>query len=620
MKSALGLSVNGLAVVGLALLSFAMTNPVMAQGGAIVQPTPPALAVERLNQNLTRLARQPTDMEALIGAGVASYELGDAQAANGFFTRANLVNPRVGRVKLGLALVALSLKNPRDAAMYFDDAERLGEPATRYRKERALAYDLAGQQDKAQRDYVTALGSDPSNADLIRAYAVSLGISGRVTEAETQLRPLLVASDRAAWRDRTMILAMNGRSAEARKIAQSIMPKSLADGMEPYLARMASLDAGQKAAAAHYGQFPAEGLRLAVATTPTAPPPAARAETTSRRRASSSRNSRNAVVPTPAPSEDSGLVAAMPSGAAPAPAMVQPIPAARTAPAPRRASNDERDDWSAAEQRLAAQDRAAKAAAAERMATQIPVPVPAARTPAPVPTTPVRTAAIQPAAIQPATTQPRQMVQGPSLSEGVTPAPQPVQSAPIVQVVQPVPRPAETPAASAPPPLTPSPRSLAAIMAEIKVSDAERAASARAVDLEEVARLQAANRKNAAAERAKKDAAVKAKAEAAAKAKAEAEEKARLKANPSRTWVQIATGRDPAALAFDMRRLRKTYPMLADEDAFTVEWVATRRLVVGPFVSVTKAKELVTDLKKAGGDGFVWQSEAGEVAKALSQK
>lgn len=165
-------------------------------------------------------------------------------------------------------------------------------------------------------------------------------------------------------------------------------------------------------------------------------------------------------------------------------------------------------------------------------------------------------------------------------------------------------------------------RTLAEIMAEIHVADdAARAAAAPAVDLSEVARMHAAKRK-AAADKARRDAAIKVKAEADAKlkaqAKAEAEEKARLRANPARVWVQVATGRDPAALAFDMRRLRKTYSVLATEEASTAEWGATRRLLVGPYISVTKAKAVLADLKKAGSDGFVWQSEAGETVSRLS--
>lgn len=653
MKSVSGLS----AAFSFLTLVAPFAAPLAAQTGAMVQQTPSSPAVERLNQNLNRLSRQPTDMEALIGAGMASYELGDAQAANGFFTRANMVNGRDGRAKLGLALVSVALKQPVEAATYFDEADALGVRADAYLPERARAYDLTGQQDKAQRDYALALQRDPGNAELIRAYAVSLGISGKVDLAEAQIRPLLFKSDRAAWRDRTMILAMNGRTTEARRIAQTIMPRNLSDAMDPYLIRMGSLTAAQKAAAVHYGQFPADGLRLATVTSPpAAAQAAARVDNASRRPVRGRKKDEPATQPAQ-PAEDSSLLAAMPRGDAPPP-MVQPIPQpARPLPAvaSRQASSedDDPDGWTPAERRRAEQRAQSMGAsdpvrAAEAVRTgQVVRPVETARALEPVravqpaapvqsvPATPpqpaVRSVEAEPIRIGPAPTYAttaaragaaaQAPVQGPGLTATAVPP-----STPSTPVATPAPAavPAQPGFSSAPPEgaSTPAPaprRTLAQIMAGIEVPESEKVAPPQLVDLNEVAQMQAA-RKKAAAEKAKKEALAKAKAEADAKAKAEAEEKARLKANPPRIWVQVATGKDPGALAFDMRRLKKTYSALAGEDAFTAEWGATRRLLVGPFATQAKAKALLTDLKKAGNDGFVYQSEAGEVVSSLSGK
>src|SRR3546814_11069121 len=57
-----------------------------------------------------------------------------------------------------------------------------------------------------------------------------------------------------------------------------------------------------------------------------------------------------------------------------------------------------------------------------------------------------------------------------------------------------------------------------------------------------------------AAKREKEEVAAKAKADADAKAK---EEAAKKKANPARLWVQIATGSNLKALAFDYNRFAK---------------------------------------------------------------
>lgn len=569
--------------LGTLALLLAGVAPAFAQPGAVVQSTPRTEAVQDLNRNLSRLSRAPTDMEALIGAGMAAYQLGDAQAANGFFTRANLVNPRVGRVKLGLALTALDMKQPREAATYFDEAAQLGEQAAAWLPQRALAYDLTGQQDKAQRDYAAAIRARPGDKELARNYAVSLGISGKLAEAEAVLKPMLFQSDRAAWRSRTMILAMNGRVPEARRIAQSIMPRNLADGMDPYLQRMGALTPAQKAVAVHYGQFPADGLRLAPVTAP-APPPqtAARTDRKSNRR---SRKDDDQPATAPASADDSRLLAAMPPPEAQGSPVVQALPPGY------------RPDG---QSRPAAQPVRRAAAPAEEgpdmavASSARPTRKPPARSARPAPAATASAQADVP------------------VSRTVAGPPAPQSGGPAATAAAPQPGFSVAPVAPAPAAAEPE-RTLAEIMADVKVPESERARSAAAVDLKEVARAQA--RKRAA-----EQAAAKAKAEAEAKAKAEAERKARLKANPSRHWVQVAAGRDLDALAFDLRRLRRTYDALAGLDGWTAEWGATRRLLVGPFPSLEKAKAVQADLRKAGSDGFVWQSEAGEVVTALSRK
>lgn len=195
-------------------------------------------------------------------------------------------------------------------------------------------------------------------------------------------------------------------------------------------------------------------------------------------------------------------------------------------------------------------------------------------------------------------------------------------------------------AEAAPPATAPQPqidpavtRSLADIIHAIDVPESERQSSVVAVDLSEIAQMQAARRAEretaaaVAAEKAKKAAAAKAKAEADAKAKqlAEekkkaAEEKARLAANPSRNWLQVGTGANKGALAFTMKGLRKKYDSLEPQDAWVAGWGRTNRLLVGPFSSFARAKALADKLKSAGADVFAWKSDAGEVVEQLPAK
>lgn len=603
---------------------------------------PPGTA--ELNSNLARLASNPRDVSALIGAGEAALALDDAHGAAGFFARADAIESGNGRIKAGLARVMLKLNNPAESLRLFDQAARLGFPDATILTDRALAKDMAGDQAGAQRDYQAAIARTPDDAELRRRYAASLGISGQVEAADKILEPLLYRSDRSAWRYRAFIYAMNNRQAEARKLSEQTMPAQLAAAIEPYMQKMPYLLPAQKAAAIHFGQFPrqvgasiaaivptppAPGVQLAQAVPPPAASRATATPTPTRALSRSEQRRQQREAARIARAE--GRVVARPArqvAAAPTPT---PTPTPAPSPAPAR-------------QTLA-------------QAT-VPTPPPTQSTPAPVPQTSAPPATPQPQTVQtpptPSVAQPpapvRQAaaapVQGPpapgfdSIAGTATPVPAaspPSSPTTLAQASEPAPTPGPSPsatplpAAPAPAPApTPAPqpdpaatRTLADIIRAIDVPDTERETRVAAVDLEEIAALQAqrrAERQTAAklaADKAKKEAAAKAKAEADAKAKKEAEEKKKLAANPARSWLQVGVGQSKSALGFTMKGLRRKYASLAAQDAWSAGWGRTNRLLVGPFASFTKAKALEDKLKAAGADVFAWRSDAGEVVEKL---
>ena len=173
---------------------------------------------------------------------------------------------------------------------------------------------------------------------------------------------------------------------------------------------------------------------------------------------------------------------------------------------------------------------------------------------------------------------------------------------------------ASTPPAAVAPPLA----SLADIVGSIEIPAEELARPDDAIGADTLAKLLDDKRKAEAAEaakRAKDDAAAKAKAEADAKAK---EEAAKKKANPARIWVQIATGANLRALAFDYNRFEKRNAALfKGRSGATAEWGQTRRLLVGPFANRKAAQDWLADYKKAEGDGFLFNSEVGEIVESL---
>lgn len=173
--------------------------------------------------------------------------------------------------------------------------------------------------------------------------------------------------------------------------------------------------------------------------------------------------------------------------------------------------------------------------------------------------------------------------------------------------------------APAPAPTAAAPlASLADIVGSIEIPPEELNQPDNAIGVETLAKLLEDKRRADVAEAAKREkdsVAAKAKAEADAKAKAEAAEK---KASPARIWIQVATGANARALATDYGKFaRKSPDVFKGKSGATAEWGKTRRLLVGPFKDRKAAQDWLASYKKAGGDGFLFNSEAGQAVDPI---
>lgn len=92
--------------------------------------------------------------------------------------------------------------------------------------------------------------------------------------------------------------------------------------------------------------------------------------------------------------------------------------------------------------------------------------------------------------------------------------------------------------------------------------------------------------------------------------------------HPSRIWVQLATGRDKAALGFDWRKLTRDDPeVFKGRKPQVSAFGQSTRLLTGPFASQALATAFLAQLRKAGVSGaYVWTSPAGQVVDALTVK
>ena len=246
-----------------------------------VQPLNPL--GDELAAEMRLLAANPLDINALVRAGELALKLGDQTAAATFFARAERLDPRNARIKAGMGSLLVQAERPGEALHRFGEAEALGLDPRNYAADRGLAYDLIGQQERAQRDYRLALKDGPAD-ETIRRYALSLGISGKRDMALQQLDPLVRRSDRGAWRSRAFILAMNGDDQGASRIATNMMPPGLAQGLQPFFERLPGLGPTDRAFAVHFGELRATperiaDARMAPALAPLAPEPGIAAPT-----------------------------------------------------------------------------------------------------------------------------------------------------------------------------------------------------------------------------------------------------------------------------------------------------------------------------------------------------
>lgn len=82
--------------------------------------------------------------------------------------------------------------------------------------------------------------------------------------------------------------------------------------------------------------------------------------------------------------------------------------------------------------------------------------------------------------------------------------------------------------------------------------------------------------------------------------------------------MQVATGRDRAALKFDWRRISRSANSLLDgKGPFVTPWVEANRLLAGPYPSASAASEIVTRLKTMGIDAFTFASPRGQEIEVL---
>jgi Flp pilus assembly protein TadD len=228
-------------------------------------------ATAALARYVRTLASDPKDFPSLIGAGRAALALGDAQAAAGFFARADEVNPHSPLPQAGMGAVSVINGEAQSSLPYFARSQKLGATLATIGCDRGLAYDLLGRQSAAQADYRAALNG-PDGDEARRRLALSLAIGGDRAGALQALAPLAAKGDAGVPRVRAFVLALTGDSNAAMTAIDAAMPGSWSR-VAPFLQRLPTLGAGQKAAAANLGIFPDSSATAYASAAPSRPAP-----------------------------------------------------------------------------------------------------------------------------------------------------------------------------------------------------------------------------------------------------------------------------------------------------------------------------------------------------------
>ena len=227
-------------------------SPAAAQGSYSPYNETAAAALARY---VRALAEDPKDFQSLIGAGRAALELGDTQAAAGFFARADEVDPRsplaAGGHGRGLGRERRcqggdALFHPRPAARR--DA---GDARLRSRPR------LRSPRPAGQRAGRLSRGAERSRwREARRRLALSLAISGDKAGAIATLAPLSAKGDTASPRVRAFVLALTGDSKAAMTAINAAMPGSCVQRRAIPPAPAVACPRAQKAAAVNLGIFP----------------------------------------------------------------------------------------------------------------------------------------------------------------------------------------------------------------------------------------------------------------------------------------------------------------------------------------------------------------------------
>ncbi|MDA8051444.1 MAG: tetratricopeptide repeat protein [Rhodospirillales bacterium] len=219
-------------VAALALASCAAQSPALRSAAgarlsvadAALRGGDPSLALHVAD---AVLARQPTNVEALLREGDALAALGRTDEAALSYQHVLALEPGSRAARIGLGRIRLK-SDPAQAERLFAEVVRAHPNDVVALDDRGIALDLEGRHQAAAVSYRAALAVQPDDTAAEVNLALSLALAGHARQAVAMLRPLAQSetANRRIQDDLAVALAMSGETQAASDVLAPELSRS----------------------------------------------------------------------------------------------------------------------------------------------------------------------------------------------------------------------------------------------------------------------------------------------------------------------------------------------------------------------------------------------------------
>lgn len=187
-------------------------------------------------------AKDPQNPKVALGYSRALKELGSRDRALEVLTSAYQANPNDGQVAAELGRLALDMGRLDIANTTLKVAETQGVRDWKTLSAEGTLRAKQGKHGEAQQYYLAALQQKPDAVSVINNLALSYALDGKANKSEALLRKAVASGneDKRVRQNLALVLGLQGKFDEARKVASADMNATQASGNMAYLRNMLS--------------------------------------------------------------------------------------------------------------------------------------------------------------------------------------------------------------------------------------------------------------------------------------------------------------------------------------------------------------------------------------------